>query len=555
MHKQANRVVRVLFFLLVSSLALSYAKGVSAAGQCGTQDDRHYLNVRFYDENGNIWATNAPDGGQTVQLSGCRPPPERAPVQVGRPDLPDTPMDNWVDGSGNWRRWICRDNLATAQIRTYRCDTLPPNEFVYIDVWTYPPYDPNLTEWTYIDTGDGETFSGVGPRVTIPNSDLQDDSSGRYHLNVQMVLATTDIQGFKVKMPGNYTSPSTDNQTVTLANGATTIATTTANPYYFLDLDPQPTYTVSVTQPAVNYAVGYTLCFNATNCHTSGITMGNAATFNSPAGGYSDLWWHYWEYIGWYRLKQASFTKQGAIVNFIPVNTLPYDAYDTNQPLLNIRQAAEPDGVGLVTSGGGIDLGPGNGATVPAVSQKNWAKLTYSANKGYLSNLGSFLSYARAKKEIKTITNINDLESNKINIFQGNLTLQNNTINPSRDNMVLIVQGNLTIQSAPGNNFNQARRSWGFIVTGQINVNPSINEMNGVFIANNFDLAYGAATSTTPLKVVGNLISNTPLTNIKRYRPVADYQRASLYVVFYPEYYYDLVPYLSTITQEGRQLE
>jgi len=569
--------VRSLFFTLFISLLLPLSDhySIHAAGECETDSNHHYLNIFFYDENGLAWGTTN-DGEDEVFNNGMPPCMSKAEldarssVNVSRPNNIVTPNDNWVEDKwGSWEDWNCHVNstvnpgleVPAVSVRSYRCAGLQyQNGFMYVDLQVpQPKYDPNLTEWTYIDTGDGETITGVGSRIAIPTSDVGSDSRWRYIINVQMVLSTTDIQGIKVKMPGNYTNPSTDNQTVTLANGATTIATTTANPFYFLDLDPQPTYTVSVAQPAVNYSVGYTYCYNATNCHGSGVTMGNSVNVNSPPGGYTDLWWHYWEYVGWYRLKQASFTKQGAIQNFIPPNVQPYDGFDTDQEYLNIRQAAESDGIGLVTSGGGIDLGPGDGVIVPQVSQKNWSKLTYTANKGYLSNLSSFLSYARARKEIKVISNLSQAESGKVNILQGNATWQNNVnankINPSQDNLVLIVQGNLTIESAPASNFNNARRSWAIMATGQINVNPSITEMNGVFIANNYDLAYGVASSTIPLKVVGNLISNTPLTNIKRYRPVADYQRASLYVVFYPEYYYDLVPYLSTITQEGRQLE
>ncbi len=433
--------------------------------------------------------------------------------------------------------------------RTYRC------RGGTVDIAINPPPNYECVDWNYLGISNGygnpvnnNYGTGTGCRITVPYP--AGDWDRQIIANIRPLR--TQIWGLKLKMPNMYSHPSTDGQTVTLANGANTLATTTANPYFFSDIDSRPTYTVSVTQPAVNYSVGYSYCFNqvAPDCSHIPITLGNSITFNSPPGGFTDLWWLYWEYIGWYRLKEASFTKQGSLVNFIPPNVIPYDGFDTDQEYLTISQN-DPNGVGVVTAGFGIDLGP----NTSNVSQKNWAKINYNANKGYLSNLSSFLAYARARKEIKVITNINDIESNKINIFQGNLTLQNNTINPSRDNMVLIVQGNLTIQSAPGGNFNQARRSWGFIVTGNINVNPSINEMNGVFIANNYDLAYGAASSTTALKVVGNLISNTPLSNIKRYRPVADYQRASLYIVFFPEYYYDLVPYLSTITQEGRQLE
>ena len=537
MKSRQQRYLPLLFSVLFGIILLFFPTDISAqTSDCSTTLSHLRIPTYIYDDQGNKW---------TETGHACADPLYNG-VRITR-----------YSGIKNVY-FTCSENggrvVNTFISRTYRC------RGGTVDIAIVPPPDYECVNWNYLGISNGfgnpvnnNYGTGTGCRITVPYP--AGDWDRQIVANVRPLR--TSIWGLKLKMPNNYTHSSTDGQTVTLANGATTLATTTTNPYYFSDIDSRPTYTVSVTQPAVNYSVGYSHCFNqvAPGCPHTPITLGNSFTFNSPPGGYTDLWWHYWEYVGWYRLKQASFTKQGgALVNFIPPNVVPYDGYDTDEELLNIKPAAEPDGIGLITSTNAIDIGP-----IPIagkVSNKNWAKTNYVANKGYLSNLSSFLAYARARKEIKVITDINDLESNKINIFQGNLTLQNNTINPSRDNMVLIIQGNLTIESAPGGNFNQARRSWGFMTTGSIRIHSSIQELNGIFIANSYDLAYDTATSsTTPLKVVGNLISNTPLTNIKRYRPIADYQRASLYIVFFPEYYYDLVPHLSTITQEGRQLE
>lgn len=545
------RLLTTFFMVLTFALFLQQAPVAEAAGQCSTTQNRHGLNVFVYDQNTITWA----EGAVGSCLTGADVT-TRTPITISRPDNIVSPSDNWVDTRGSWKNWGCVGSAARAYIQTFRCDTLGPG-YAYIDVTTYSPYDSNLTYWDFIDTLDStQNFRGYGPRIAIPTSKIQSTSNGRYIINVWMVLATTDIQGYKVKMPGNYTHPSINSQTITLANGATTVATSTANPYFFLDVDPLPSYTVSATQPAVNYSVGYTLCYNAINCHGGAVVMSNSVyPVNSPSGGFTDLWWHYWEYIGWYRLKQASFTKQGGILNLIPPNVQPYDGFDTDEELLNIRQPAEPDGIGLITSGGGIDLGPNTNS----VSQKNWAKLTYSANKGYLSNLSSFIAYARARKEVKVINTLLELEAGKINIFNGDAYISNPQYFAAADKTVLIVNGNVTLNRSAANpqTFNVARNSIAIISTGTIIVDPLLTEINGIFIANNFDLAAGAPVSATPLKVVGNLISNTAISNISldRYRPVGEYQRASLYIVFYPEFYYELVPHLSTITQEGRQLE
>lgn len=542
MIKQYFRLVPLLF---LSVLFLLTPPQTQAAGNCNTTSPRKYVYVYFYDENGVTWSKQ--------ETNPCLPAAQvsaRTPVDITRPDQPHTPQENWMDTHGNRVQWQCGSgSIARAQARTFRSGCFPANAMMYLGLRVDPPYDINASIWEYRHEGEVIT-SGVGSRAEIPLSEMS-FSNSENELHVQMVLLTTDIQGFKVKMPGNIVSEPTSSQTITLADGPTTLATTTANPYYFLDLDPQPTYTVSAAQPAVNYSVGYTLCYNATNCHTSGITLGNSVQVNSPGGGYTDLWWHYWEYIGWYRLKQTSFTAQTGIVNFIPPDVVKYDNWDTDEELLSIFPPTEPDAVGLITSTGSIDIGP----NTSKVSNKNWAKTNYAANKGYLANLGSFLSYAKARKEIKQVANMGEVESDKINIFVGDVILEHNTFNSSQDNFVLIVQGNLRFQSGGPNQFNPSRQSRAFIATGQIRVDPAIQELHGIFIANSFDLAYGSTTSATPLKVTGNLISNTPIYPLKRNRPVNQYQQASLYVVGFPEFYFDLVPHLSTIIQEGRQLQ
>lgn len=79
--------------------------------------------------------------------------------------------------------------------------------------------------------------------------------------------------------------------------------------------------------------------------------------------------------------------------------------------------------------------------------------------------------------------------------------------------------------------------------------------MNGVFVANEFDLANGVPTSQTPLKIAGNIISRREISDTKRRRPDAQYEQPSLFISFEPKYYIDLIPLLSTIEQVGRQVE
>src|SRR3989344_2606714 len=97
---------------------------------------------------------------------------------------------------------------------------------------------------------------------------------------------TGTIQGYKVVGRGSNIEPARS-QTVRLDSGSPT----TANPYYFRNVR-SGSHTVSVSVPAL-WGVGYTLCYNRTDCHGNTPVAGRSVTVNVPAGGYADLWWHY----------------------------------------------------------------------------------------------------------------------------------------------------------------------------------------------------------------------------------------------------------------------
>ena len=253
------------------------------------------------------------------------------------------------------------------------------------------------------------------------------------------------------------------------------------------------------------------------------------------------------------RFKNVSFHKQGGIQNYIPWEVNQYDGFDTDEEFLNVHQATEPSGVGIVTSTASIDLGP----EITNVSQKNWSKSQYDiADKGYLGDLNAYLGYIKARKNFQVITDLNQVESDSINVFEGDVSITDYNFMTGKDKVVIFSSGNVTIDVAGGvfNNPVGGRESIAIISAGTINIGASMTEIGAVLIANNFDLAAGVASSQTPLKVSGNLISNTPISDIKRYRPTSEYRQASLYVVFLPKFYIDLMPHLSTVLLEGREI-
>ncbi|OGH21516.1 MAG: hypothetical protein A2958_02185 [Candidatus Levybacteria bacterium RIFCSPLOWO2_01_FULL_38_13] len=127
---------------------------------------------------------------------------------------------------------------------------------------------------------------GGGPPTSTP-------AIGGPPPNSSPAVQTGTIQGYKVLMPGNDgTAVPPASETVSLDNPAT--KTTTANPYSFTNVSATGHY-VSVSAPS-GYSIGYTLCYNATNCHSATPTPEGGVIVNVPAGGYADLWWHYTPY-------------------------------------------------------------------------------------------------------------------------------------------------------------------------------------------------------------------------------------------------------------------
>ncbi|MBP7967290.1 hypothetical protein KAZ66_03375, partial [Candidatus Woesebacteria bacterium] len=164
---------------------------------------------------------------------------------------------------------------------------------------------------------------------------------------------------------------------------------------------------------------------------------------------------------------------------------------------------------------------------------------------------------------VQIITQPSQVQSDSINIIKANTTFNNqnaNRIPNNARNYILIIQGDLTLADMPGNGdiFNQQKRSTAIIATGAMNVHSDFVELNGIFMARNIDLGYNPPTSGTmhpkPLKISGNIITSQPVNNIKRNRTDDD-TKPTLFIVFKPQMYMDLLPSLSLILRESSQVQ
>lgn len=249
----------------------------------------------------------------------------------------------------------------------------------------------------------------------------------------------------------------------------------------------------------------------------------------------------------WFKIKDADFYKEGGILNIIPesINTDPDDDGDPpcteNDPndvrCMNVNEA------GIITSNQTINSG-----TAP-LSKRNWKVQNYTAKK--IFNPEVFLEYVKAKKKYVKITSqdaiINKelIQQGKINLIEGGpYQIQSDNYN-GKTPFVLIVDGDLTLNT--NNVFNNQKNPLAIIVTGKLNITEDLTELNGIFAATTIDFASDiAAGSTTqnPLKIIGNLIVDTPTNTINKRSP-ADPGQVPVYIVFGLEHHIRLLPFLS----------
>jgi hypothetical protein len=251
----------------------------------------------------------------------------------------------------------------------------------------------------------------------------------------------------------------------------------------------------------------------------------------------------------WYKLKDTSLNKIGdhniAVVQNVKkfTDSDPDDIPNTRYVIIN-SSSSDP---GILLATGAYNPGPSYNP-IPA-SDKNWYIGNYSnISQPFLSGLTNFYSYIKSRKQIKEINAISKINANGIYLIKtNNLTID---VNPPNYNFVLIVRnaddsdfGNTNIAI---NNFNSNIKSI-MILAKDINFSSSVIFAYGIFIATN-QFTY---QSNNGLKILGNLISKKAVTLQSR----SDNTRPSLFIVFKPQMYLDLLPYLSISKYDWRQLQ
>lgn len=250
----------------------------------------------------------------------------------------------------------------------------------------------------------------------------------------------------------------------------------------------------------------------------------------------------------WYKLKDASLNKINNHNPLVVSNISKFAASDSDDcnTLPNCRKTIIGSSTaGILLSTGNYNPGP-NYNPIPA-SQPNWHQANYSSFNTSL--ISDFYEYAKARKDIKQIYAVNDINSDGVYFIQTNgLTLSSI---PSGRNFVLIVRnsnnldyGNITINT---DNFNSSNDKSVAFIANSITFDSSVQYANGIFIATN-SITY---QSTNGLKIKGNLISTSPIS----LQSLSDNSQPSLFIVFSAKMYLDLLPYLSTSTYDYQQIQ
>lgn len=226
--------------------------------------------------------------------------------------------------------------------------------------------------------------------------------------------------------------------------------------------------------------------------------------------------------LSWYKLKNASFHKNNSLNDPIPAVISTYDGDDTGESLVSIGNA------GLVTTNGSITTGSGN------LSTPNWRTTGYTPNTTFSPT--SYADYLVSRKTYATVVDgnsngvidSNELTASSINYIVGDYTIDSNSIQ-SKAPFLLVVRGSLILNNT-GAEFNPPDKAITLVVTGTLKIHSHLDTMNGIFIATSVDLAYDVLSSTTtPLKIVGNLISQNSIDLKKRIR--TDGSKPSFFVV------------------------
>lgn len=242
-------------------------------------------------------------------------------------------------------------------------------------------------------------------------------------------------------------------------------------------------------------------------------------------------------YLGpWPKLKDSSYVSRFRVQSTIPNSPIAYDSDDTTQPHFII-------GDGGVVISRSISLTSLNSNA--KASTKDWKFGNYSDMLPPTLTPSDYELYVRGRKEHKDIDSLNEIDGDGIYSLKSTADLNIDSVPAAFNlyNVVLIAHGTVNINVT--NSFNPSKSV--AIVAPIVNFSPQTTDASGIFIAN---VVNTGSTTNQGLKINGNLIAQDTFNIQRRW---SNLNRPTIFVVFKPEIYLDLLPYLSVASYNWQQ--
>ena len=424
-------------------------------------------------------------------------------------------------------------------------NVFPTNGWGTYTSQTSTSYSPGTTVYTHVRSRDAlnNQSDWSGPEsTTIPipspyptihiEGTFQEDVSGT--CTAGFTLGEASSLTFSPVLSPNIGATASCTNDTTSYDCNITINNTTG-----LCVDPNTTITLNASYPGYSGAE-----WRTTPLGCSGTTTNLAVTVGVPEPSHP-LYFKYnggdGEGGGWFKLSQTSFSsRMSGRTNYLPNAMTAYDASDPGASKYMIIGSA-----GNTVQYNSVVIG----VATAKYSENNWQATGYQ-NVNDITYT-KYINYIKARKDFITITEVPSASSFPTSGIYT--TTQDVTLNPTwfdGKNIVLVIQGAGKKAIFTGTDFISTGSL--AVLAPVIEIESTVLQVNAILIGQT--VSTGSVPNTTPLKIVGNLIDEEA-NGLTIGRSRTDASKPTLFVVFDPKTYFDVLPYLSTSTYDWRQIQ
>ncbi len=233
----------------------------------------------------------------------------------------------------------------------------------------------------------------------------------------------------------------------------------------------------------------------------------------------------------WIKLKNASFNGTSTTNVIIPNIVNKYDGTsdDDGSKYFIIGEAGTTTGVTV------------NPPSAYSASPRNWHMDTAQIIS---MSPTQFVAYIKSRKSYQPISALSQINADGIYLWTGGNTSINGT-EFGIHNVVFVADGSSTVINIKKDHFSPTGSV--AIIANEIDFDNTTLDAKGIFIANTINTGI---TSNQGLKITGNLIAQTTLTNNRQW---TDTSKPSIFIIFNQQPYLDLLPYLSIAKYNWQQ--